>query len=108
MEGFLLTFYTQQNRMHGDLQVANWILEEARQLGIRGATLATAREGFGHDGRFHSENYFDLEDRPQQVVMAVTEDECNHLLGRLEENGPRVFYTKSRIEFGFTGEPGAS
>ncbi len=104
MEGYLVTFFTQQNRAHEDVPVARWIIEEAKKLGIRGATLFSGKEGFGHDGRFHSDNYFDLEDPPVQVAMALTPEECGKLMARIEETGLRVFYTKSAIEFGFTAE----
>ncbi len=105
MEGYLVTFFTQHNREHGGMPVATWIIEEAKKLGVRGATLFSGKEGFGHDGRFHSDNYFDLEDPPVQVAMALTFEECDRLLARFAESGLRVFYTRSRIEFGFTSEP---
>jgi uncharacterized protein len=76
--------------------VASWL--------FRRATLFSGKEGFGHDGRFHSESYFDLEDLPQQVAMALTSEEYETLMDRLEEHQLRVFYTKSEIEFGFTTE----
>ncbi|MBG0776387.1 MAG: DUF190 domain-containing protein [Desulfovibrionaceae bacterium] len=104
MQGYLVTFFTQQNRTHEDMPLARWIIEAARRLGVRGATLFSGREGFGHDGRFHSENYFDLGDAPVQVAMALTAEECDALLARLAQQGLRVFYTKSAIEFGFTTE----
>lgn len=104
MTGYLVTFFTQENRTHGGTSLAEWILEQARQLGIQGATMMSATAGFGHDGRFHSESYFDLEDRPQQVVMALRTDKCADLFARLKENGLHVFYTKAPIEFGFTDD----
>ncbi|BCS97577.1 hypothetical protein DSLASN_32090 [Desulfoluna limicola] len=104
MDGYFVTFFTQQNRTYRDMPIAKWIIEEATQLGVRGATLMSGREGFGHDGRFHSENYFDQEDPPLQVSMALTCDECDRLMDRLKENQLRVFYTKPKIEFGFTSE----
>ncbi|EPR43631.1 protein of unknown function DUF190 [Desulfovibrio sp. X2] len=102
MKGYLLTFYTQQSRTHDGMSLADWIVEEARRLGIRGATLLFATEGFGHDGRFHSAGYFDLEDQPQQVTMAVSPGESERLFARLRENRLRVFYTSAPIDFGFT------
>lgn len=104
MQGYLVTFFTQQNRMYKDVQLARWIVEEARKLGVRGATLLSGKEGFGHDGRFHSESYFDLEDLPLQVVVALTPEEYETLMRRIEEHQLRVFYTKSEIEFGYTTE----
>jgi len=104
MEGYLVTFFTQENREHENMSLANWIIEEAKKLGVRGATLLSAQEGFGHDGRYHSGNYFDLEDRPQQIVLALTFDECEKLLLRIKENNLRFFYTKIRAEFGYTND----
>lgn len=104
MEGYLVTFYTQRNRAHDGTPLADWIVDAAKSLGIRGATLSTAREGFGHDGRFHSSGYFDLEDQPVQVAMAVSPDELDGLIRRFRDSGVRVFYTKAKIEFGFTCE----
>ncbi|WP_320171255.1 DUF190 domain-containing protein [Maridesulfovibrio sp.] len=104
MEGYLVIFFTQQNRTHEDVSVANWILKAARDLGVRGATLFSGKEGFGHDGRLHTDNYFDLQDPPVQVAMALTHEECDKLMAILKEGGLRVFYTKSAIEFGFVSE----
>ena len=102
MNGYLITFFTQQNREQDGIPLADWIVEEARKAGIRGATLFNGKEGFGHDGRFHSGNYFDLEDQPQLVTMALTQEECDKLMSRLKEAEQRIFYTKSETEFGFT------
>jgi uncharacterized protein len=104
VRGHQLTFFTQQNREHGDETLAEWLVGEAKRLGVRGATMFTASEGFGHDGRFHSASLFDLTDQPVQVVMAVTDDEAARLFARIEAEGLRVFYTKAPIEFGMTGE----
>ncbi len=104
MEGYLVTFYTQQKREYNGISLAKWIVEQAMKLGVSGATLFTGREGFGHDGRFHSYNFFDCEDPPVQVALALTSDDCNRLMNCLEENKVRIFYTKSKITFGFTYE----
>lgn len=101
-KGYFVTFFTQQNRVHEGMPLAEWIISEAKKIGVRGATLFSGREGFGHDGRFHSGNYFDLEDTPQLVTMALTADECSSLLATLKSSDQRVFYTRSEAEFGFT------
>lgn len=102
MNGYILTFFTQQNREHDEQPVATWLIETARQLGIRGATLQSGMEGFGRDGRFHSDNIFDFEDRPQQVVVVVSEDESERLFARIKAAGLQIFFTKTPTEFGST------
>ena len=104
MEGYIVTFFTQQKREHEGVSVANWIVETAKLLGIRGATLLPGQEGFGHDGRFHSENIFDLEDRPVQVVLVLTHDECERLFGSIKKRQLSVFFTKTATEFGVTSD----
>jgi len=104
MEGFIVTFFTQQKWEQDGVSVASWIVETAKQLGIRGATLLEARVGFGHDGRFHSESIFDLEDPPMQVVLVLTADECQRLFAAIKKKQLSVFYTKTATEFGLTSE----
>lgn len=104
MEGYIVTFFTQQNRGQDGVSVARWIIEKAKQLGIRGATLLSGQAGFGHDGRFHSESIFDLEDRPLQVVLVLTQDECERLFAAIKEKQLSVFFTKTSAEFGNTSE----
>jgi PII-like signaling protein len=104
MKGYIVTFFTQQNREHDGVSVANWIVETAKQLGIRGATLLSGQEGFGHDGRFHSESIFDLEDRPLQVILVLTNDECERLFAAVKKKQLVVFFTKRATEFGVSSD----
>ncbi len=73
-------------------------------MGIGGATLTAASEGFGHHRRIHSVHFIELADQPLEVVMAVTAEEADRLFARLKVENVRVFYSKTPIEFGTTGE----
>lgn len=105
MKGFQITFFTQQGRRHGNMPLAEWLLRTARELGLRGATLTGASEGFGQHGRIHSVHFFELADQPQEVTVAATEDETARLFDRLKHEGVQVFYVKSAVEFGVLGGP---
>lgn len=102
MNGYIVTFFTQQSRGKGDLTIARWLVDTAKKLGIRGATVLSGQEGFGHDGRYHSESMFDLEDRPMQVVLVVTAEECERMFEAVRQEGLSIFYTKTATEFGTT------
>ncbi|OGR19219.1 MAG: hypothetical protein A2X81_09240 [Desulfobacterales bacterium GWB2_56_26] len=104
MHGYQLTFFTQQDRKHHGLPLAQWLLEEARNIGISGATLIQAAEGFGHDRKIRSAHFFELTDQPQEVTMAVCEADAARLFARLKEEGINIFFVKSPIEFGMTGD----
>lgn len=107
MRGYQITFYTQQDRVHEQQPLGQWLMEQAKQLGIRGATLTGATQGLGHDGRMHAITLFDLADQPLAITMAVTEDESARLFQHLEHSGVHMFYVKSEIEFGMIGQPHA-
>jgi PII-like signaling protein len=104
MLGYQLTFFTQQDRSHQGRPVAQWLVEEARAMGIGGATLTPAAEGYGHDRKLRSVHFFELTDQPMQVTMAVSEADATRLFARIKEAGVNVFFVKTPIEFGMTGE----
>ncbi|WP_136799597.1 DUF190 domain-containing protein [Desulfosediminicola ganghwensis] len=102
MEGYIVTFFTQQSRGLDGVSVAHWIIDKAKELGIRGATLSSGHEGFGRDGRYHSENFFDLEDRPIQVDLVLTPEESELLFTAIRKKQLSIFYRKTPAEFGNT------
>lgn len=104
MKGLQLTFFTQQDRRHGALPLGEWLIQEARKLGVAGATLIAATEGFGHDRKLHSAHFLELTDQPIEVLMALSTADADRLFARLREENIRVFCVQTPIEFGMTGE----
>jgi PII-like signaling protein len=102
MQGFQLTFFTQQDRMQHGKSLAEWLLAQARSLGISGATLIAASEGFGHDHRLHSSHFFELSDQPLEITMAVSQDEADRMFAMLKQQGVDVFYMLTPIEYGMS------
>lgn len=103
MNGYQLTFYTEHNRYHGHRTVCEWLLHEAKHLGINGATVINCAEGTGHAGAHHAAHMLKLADQPIQVVLAVTDDEARRMLESVQAEHIHVFYTRSPIEFGLVG-----
>jgi PII-like signaling protein len=103
MNGYQLTFYTERNRHHHTQPVCDWLLGEARKLGVMGATVIDCAEGTGHAGAHHAPHAFRVADQPVQVVLAVTVEEAERLLAIVEAAGVHVFYTRVPVEFGVIG-----
>ncbi|MGN6388813.1 MAG: DUF190 domain-containing protein [Burkholderiaceae bacterium] len=103
MTGYLVTFFTRQDRRHGGLPVHEWLMRAAQQAGIRGTTALMASEGTGRHGIRHSAHFFELADQPVEVQMAATEQQAKALFRRLEDEGLDLFYVKTPVEFGVTG-----
>jgi uncharacterized protein len=104
MQGFQITFFTQADRRHEGKPLGEWLIQLARQLELRGATLMSATEGFGASGHLHSARFFELADQPIEVLVTVTEAQANLLFDRLKSAGVRLFYVKTPVEFGKLGE----
>jgi PII-like signaling protein len=108
MRGVYLTFFvTERGKHRGDLTY-EWLLSQARELGLHGGTAVRATAGFGRHGRLHEETFFELApELPVEVSFAVTEEEAEKLLGAVRAAGLKLFYTRSPVEFGVTGEDGS-
>ena len=103
MNGFQVSFLTVQGHRHAGSPVAEWLLRLAMEMGLRGATIIPAAEGFGKHRRVHSAHFFELADQPVEVVMAVTEEESRRLFERLAAEDVHLFYVKTPVEFGEIG-----
>ncbi|MCY1523741.1 putative ACR [compost metagenome] len=103
MNGYLLTFFTQQDRKHAGKPLADWLVQLAREMGLRGATLVPGSEGYGQGRRLHSVHFFELADQPLEVVLAVSEEESDRLFERLRAEQVKLFYIKAPVEFGTLG-----
>jgi PII-like signaling protein len=54
MKGFLGIFFTQQNRRYQGTILDDCIVDLAKEVELRGATLSACVKSFGHIGRLHS------------------------------------------------------
>lgn len=104
MQGYQLIFSTYQSMKHGNQIVADWILDQAKDLEVPGATMNASQNAYGSDGKFHSAHFFELAEQPLEVMMVVTNEECEQLFARIEKAGLEIFYSKVSVEFGTTGK----
>lgn len=103
MNGFQVTFFTQQDRRNHGLPLADWLLKTARDLGVAGGTVIAATEGLGHDRRLHAAHFFELADQPVEITFVLSEAELNALFAVLATENIRLFYTKVPVEYGVVG-----
>ncbi|MDM8349631.1 DUF190 domain-containing protein [Pseudomonas sp. sp1636] len=104
MQGYQVTFFTQQNRRHRGKMLADWLVTLAKEMHLPGATLVSAIEGFGHTGRLHSYHFFELADQPMEVALVLSEEECQRLFERLQQEDLALFYVKTPAEYGTLGK----
>ncbi len=103
--GWYLKFYLPQKARHGGQLMYDWLLGEARELGLHGGSAFRAVAGYGRHGRIHEDHFFELAgDLPVEVGFAVDESEAEALLALIEREGLQIFFVKFPVEFGVTGE----
>ena len=105
MKGVHLGFYTSESRkLHGSLAY-EWLLEQARSLGLPGGSAFRAIAGFGRHGRLHEEHFFELAgDLPVEVGFALSRDEAQRLLAHLAGESLRLVYIELPLEMGVIGD----
>ncbi|MBF0142083.1 MAG: DUF190 domain-containing protein [Magnetococcales bacterium] len=105
MRGYVITFFTQQDRRHRGELLGEWMVNLAREMGLPGATLIAGSMGYGHHRRIHSSHFFfELADQPQEIQMAVSEEGAERLFERLRQEEVHVFFIKTPVEYGTLGE----
>lgn len=91
MRGNQITFFTQQDRRHQGKLLGEWLVLLARELNLPGATLIAGSEGFGYHRRIHSSHFFELADQPQEIHIAVNEEDTERLFVRLKKEAVHLF-----------------
>jgi len=101
MKGTLLRFYVHENRKHHRIALFEWLLEQAKKIGIRGGSAFRAVAGFGRHGILHEEHFFELAaDMTIEVEFVVSDEEAEKLLDLLRRERVSIFYARVPAEFG--------
>ena len=101
MNGEFLRFYMQEGRKMGGVLLYEWLLEQAKRLGIHGGTAFKAMAGFGRHGVMHEAKFFELAgDLTVEVEFIVTGDEAQKLLDTVSAAKVRIFYARVPARFG--------
>lgn len=107
MKGSQLTVYAANQSHHvKHMTVVDWLLEEAKQVGIVGATVVEVSEGVDARGKYHAARFFELTDQPVVVTLIAEDSRIDTMLDRLRDGGLRLFYTRAPIEYDTLGVEG--
>ena len=101
MKGTLLRFYVHENRKHRRVLLYEWLLQQAKRLGIHGGSAFRAIAGFGRHGILHEEHFFELAgDLTVEIDFAVSDEDADRLLGFIRAERVSIFYVRIPMEFG--------
>jgi PII-like signaling protein len=104
MQGICLKLFVTENQRHGGEVIYDWLLEQAKRLGVPGASVFRAIEGYGRHGRLHKETFFELAgDLPLEVEFVLSAEQADSLLMLLRRENLKLFYVRMPAEYGATG-----
>jgi PII-like signaling protein len=100
VNGSYLRFYVHETRKHGHRLLYEWLLEEAKKLGIHGGSAFRAIAGFGRHGVLHEQHFLELAGEATIEVEFIVDDAgAQALLDLLRAERIRVFYARVPAEF---------
>lgn len=103
MQGICLKFFVSESQRHHSKLLYEWLLEQAKGMGIAGGTAIRAIAGFGRHGRLHEEAFFELAgDLPVEVEFLVSAEQAERLLALLRDENLRLFYAQMQTEYGIS------
>ena len=103
-DGLLLVFFVhEKDRLHGQ-PAFEWLLAQAKALGIGGGSAFRAVAGFGRHGRLHEDRFFELAGQMAiQVEFLVTRDQADLLLKQVGQAKGTFPFMEMPCRFGVSG-----
>ena len=96
-----LCFYVGEKQHHAGMMLYEWLLEEAKGLGIHGGSAFRAIAGFGRHGRLHEQTFFELAGELAVKVEFILDDALTEkLLQCVRTQNLQIFYVRSVVESG--------
>lgn len=101
MKGVCLSFYLYEFQKHQGVLLYEYLLESAKKIGVSGGTVIKAIAGFGHDGKIHEEQFWDIASNvPIEVKFFLSQEQSKELLDSLEKEKVALFYSQIDSEYG--------
>lgn len=96
-----LTFYVAEKQLHAGMPLHEWLLEEAKAIGILGGSVFRAIAGFGRHGRLHEEIFFELAGELAVKVEFILDDKLvEQMMQRVRAQSLNIFYVRHKVESG--------
>jgi PII-like signaling protein len=104
MSQIYLKVYVSESQKHHGMALYEWLLEEAKKMGIPGGSAYRAIAGYGRHGVMHEETFFELAGNlPIEVEFVLGAEEAEKLLKAISDAGLKLFYVRFAADCGVTG-----
>ena len=101
-QGKLLRISVGESDKHGGMSLYEWIVRQAREHGLAGATVLRGLEGFGARSRLHTSKVLRLSsDLPIVIEIVDTEERIEQFLPIIDNAIPEGLATIEKVEVHF-------
>jgi len=101
-DGKLLRLFIGENDRHEGMPLFEWIVRQAREQGLAGATVLRGLEGFGAKSRLHTAKILRLSsDLPIVIEIVDTEDKIEAFLPLIDDVVHDGLATVEKVEVRF-------
>jgi len=101
MNSVYLKFYVTEKQRHDGTLLYEWLLEQAKKLGMPGGSAFRAIAGFGRHGHLHEETFFELGgEMPVQVEFVLDAAAADRFLEAIRVHKLNLFHVRYAVESG--------
>jgi PII-like signaling protein len=106
MKAVVLRLYMHESRRFRGMLLYEWLLEQARKLGLQGGSTFRAVAGYGRHGVIQEQKFFELAgELPVVTEFIVSEPEAERLLALVRKENIDLLYVSWPAEYSTTGAP---
>ena len=101
VQGVYLRFFVHENRRHGGVLLYDWLLAEAKRIGLSGGTAFRSIAGYGRHGVTHEAHFLELAGQETvRVDFVVTREAAEKMIARVRGEKLQMFYAILPAQFG--------
>jgi PII-like signaling protein len=106
MKATVLRLYMHESRRFRGMLLYEWLLEQARKLGVHGGSAFRAVAGYGRHGVLHEQRFFELAgELPVVTEFIVSESDAERILALVRKENIDLVYACWPAEYAATIAP---
>lgn len=106
MKATVLRLYMHESRRFHGMLLYEWLLEQARKLGIHGGSAFRAVAGYGRHGVLHEQRFFELAgELPVVTEFIISDADAERLLALVRKENIDLVYVCWPAEYSATTTP---
>ena len=102
MSNVCLKIYVIEKQRYNEQLLYEWLLDEARKIGIHGGSVFRSIAGYGRHGLHHDESFFELAgEMPIQVEFILDAQLADNFMAMLQPLNLNLFYVRYSVNVGY-------